>query len=124
MIKISEQLKNLAKISPKSIYIVGGYVRDFFLGYDNNDIDICGALSCDEIMQISTKLGYDCVMVNEKLGTMLISAPNGEKYEYTPFRVENYTRGHSPSEVEFVDDISPDAKRRDFSINCIYILLY
>ena len=33
---------------------------------------------------------------------------------------ESYTSGHSPSEVDFVDDIAVDASRRDFSINSIY----
>lgn len=119
-IEISENLKKLASALPKPLYIVGGFVRDHILGYKTDDIDIASECKVDEMLKVCASLGYKAKVVNEKLGTILI-IKDDEKYEYTPFRVENYIRGqHSPESVEFVSDIGVDCKRRDFTANCIY----
>lgn len=120
-IKISDKLINLAKEIKVPLYIVGGYVRDYFLGFFNDDIDICGSVLPDEMIKVCKKLNYKVNVVNKKLGTLLINPKGDEYYEYTPFRVENYSKGHSPDEVKFVEDIVVDAKRRDFTSNSIYI---
>lgn len=120
-IYISDDLKNLSKEFDGKLYIVGGYVRNALLGLDCSDIDICAPFLVDEVKEKCDRIGYKCKVVNEKLGTLLITSSNDEKYEYTPFRKENYSFGkHSPDDVEFVEDIRIDAKRRDFTINSIY----
>lgn len=120
---LSENLQKLSKefLSENSrLYIVGGYNRNYILGFPLDDIDICGTLHYDEVNAICGKLGYECKEVNKKLGTLLIIA-DGEKYEYTPFRTENYILGkHAPESVVWTDDIRIDAKRRDFTCNAIY----
>lgn len=119
---ISDELKALAKAIDKPLYVVGGYVRDAFMGYISTDIDICSSVSTEHMINISTKLGYNAVVINKKLGTLKIVTKKHEIYEYTPFRRENYEGGkHTPSNVEFVDDINLDAMRRDFTVNCIYV---
>ncbi len=119
-IEISENLKNLASALDCPLYIVGGYVRDNIIGYKTDDIDIASECKVDKMLKVCASLGYKAKVVNEKLGTILIIAGD-EKYEYTPFRVENYIRGqHSPESVEFVNDINVDCRRRDFTANCIY----
>ncbi len=120
---ISENLKLLSsafKECGSTLYIVGGAVRNSIAGLDYSDIDICSNMLGDGVQGVCQKLGFDCKVVNQKLGTMLIMA-GGEQYEYTPFRVENYIRGnHSPEYVEWTDDIKTDARRRDFTCNAIY----
>ncbi len=101
------------------LYIVGGAVRNYMLGLPYADIDICGTLTTDQIMEVASKCGFRSQVVNAKLGTVLITAGN-EQYEYTTFRTENYVAGHSPDSVQFVCDIRLDAKRRDFTINAMY----
>ena len=122
--KLSKNLINIAKEFNKhdgSLYVVGGYVRNFLLGYAQSDIDICGNLKQDKVQEISKKLGFDCKVVNKKLGTLLIIADD-EQFEYTTFRSENYPKSgaHNPSDVVFVNEITVDAKRRDFTVNAIY----
>ena len=119
-IKVSDNLIILAKALSCPLYIVGGRVRDSIIGYNNDDIDICSACSVEEVLDACKKLKYKVDVVNKRLGTLLIRPNENEHYEYTPFRKENYTKGHSPDSVEFVRDISVDASRRDFAINCIY----
>jgi len=121
-IKISDNLIKLAKNMDSPLYLVGGKVRDYYLNYENDDIDICSAIDYEKMVQLCKKLGYKVNVVNKRLGTLLINPSGSEYFEYTPFRIENYTKGnHSPDSVEFVDDIVLDAKRRDFSMNAIYI---
>lgn len=120
--KVSSNLKKLSKEFSKQnhpLYIVGGFVRDNLLGKTPSDIDITSNMSIEDVCQISKSLGFDCKVINKHLGTLLISTKK-EKYEYTRFRKESYSGGHSPQDVQFVDDIKIDALRRDLTINAIY----
>lgn len=123
-IEVSDDLKSLASLftqHDKKLYIVGGFVRNSILNLKETDVDICGEILPDEVIKLSTKLGYRAQVVNSKLGTVLITTKNGNQYEYTTFRSESYVNGnHSPEEVEFVTDIKLDAKRRDFTCNALY----
>lgn len=121
--KVSSSLKKLAKEFDKRnhhLYIVGGFVRDTLLGYTPSDIDITSSMPCDEVEKIVANLGYSCKVINKHLGTLQIRT-NKEEYEYTRFRRESYVdNSHTPSQVQFVDDIAIDYLRRDFTINSIY----
>ena len=125
-INISKNLAELAVIFQQNghpLYIVGGYVRNAILGFCETDIDLCGSATPSEVMSFVPKNMYNIEIVNPKLGTMhLHSRYNDEVYEYTTFRAENYLPGgkHAPSSVDFVRDITLDARRRDFSANAIY----
>lgn len=122
-IKVSENLQNLAKILGKKsdLYIVGGFVRDQLLGLPTGDVDLCGALTVTQIKNLLSKTNYEVKEISKKLGTAKIVCQD-EKYEYSTFRKETYLNNgnHSPSEVEFIQDIKQDAKRRDFTVNCLY----
>lgn len=122
--KVHDEIKLLAEEFLKSghkLYIVGGYVRDSLLSINSEDIDITSSLDTTTVEKICKQLKYKCNTINPKLGTLQIKTPNNI-LEYTRFRIESYTDncGHSPSCVEFVDDINIDVLRRDFTINCLY----
>ncbi len=104
-----------------NLYIVGGYVRNSYLCLSMTDIDICGDLTYDKVLELANSIGFDAHIVNKKLGTVLIKTEDNE-YEYTTFRKENYVEGgaHSPTDVNFVNDIKLDASRRDFTANSLY----
>ena len=120
---ISDNLKKLSKIFHKAspLYIVGGYVRDFLLSKHTNDVDICSSLTTLEVVDLLKNTQFTTNIVNEKLGTIIISIDN-EKYEYTPFRKDNYTLdgSHSPNNIVFNVDIKEDYLRRDFTVNGLY----
>ena len=123
---ISPTLNKLAEVFGTinvPLYIVGGYVRNAFLGFYDTDVDLCSALTPEQVKSLLKGTGFTTKVVNAKLGTLLIKSKFApEEYEYTPFRKENYALGghHSPTEVSFAVDINEDAKRRDFTANCIY----
>lgn len=124
MEKISTNLVKLAETAVaenEKIYIVGGFVRNNLLNAYKTDIDLSGTLNADEICVLAGKCGYSSQVVNQKLGTVLLTGFN-EQYEYTPFRRDIYADGgfHTPEDVEFVKSLEVDAARRDFSINTLY----
>lgn len=114
--KLAFKLKNKA-----DIFIVGGYVRNALMGFCDTDIDIASKLTPDELKSL---LKYSEFKVNDKskkMGTVEIRVDD-EVFEHTTFRKEEYdgTGKHTPIETQFVKDIREDAKRRDFSCNCVY----
>jgi tRNA nucleotidyltransferase (CCA-adding enzyme) len=122
--EVCEELKSLSKEFNKvghKLYIVGGFVRNHLLGLPSEDIDISSSLPLSELGKIVKKLKITSTNINPKLGTTLLNY-NGKKFEYTCFRKESYgnPKKHTPEEVEFVEDIETDCRRRDFSINSIY----
>lgn len=120
---VSKNLIKLAQVfadNDSRLYVVGGWVRNNLCGLALGDIDICGSLHDSALEKVCIEVGFKSKVINEKLGTYVIIAGT-EKYEYTPFRVENYNLGkHAPESVEWTDDIKVDAKRRDFTCNAIY----
>ena len=117
--KVDSILKKLAKEIKKAnhtLYIVGGYVRDNLLEVNSTDIDITSSLDTDTLCELCEKLNLKTTLINKTLGTVQIKNKDCI-YEYTRFRSESYSHGnHTPDKVEFIDDITIDAKRRDFKI--------
>jgi tRNA nucleotidyltransferase/poly(A) polymerase len=95
-------------------YLVGGSVRDLFLGKEPEDFDIATAAPPAAVMQlfprvVPTGLRYGTV-------TVILEKP----IEVTTFRRDGpYRDGRHPSAVEFGTDIEEDLSRRDFTINAI-----
>ncbi len=118
---VSNELKSFAARLPVPLYAVGGCVRDALLGKVSHDMDLCSALRPDEMRRYAHEAGYDCPVVNERLGTVLLCIGD-ERYEHTTFRTESYPQGgaHAPESIAFTDSIRADALRRDFSINALY----
>ncbi len=125
MIKIPAELKTLAEIFEKNgarLYIVGGYVRDSYLRIQSvirNDIDLCSNVKPKKLKQILSGTEFEVKNLNEPLGVMAIYGKR--RYEYATFRKEIYqTESHIPDQVEFINSLEEDSKRRDFKINAIY----
>ena len=121
LIEISENLKKLAKLFPCELYVVGGFIRNTIMQIEKDDVDICSALTVDEIEQLFKDTAFKVKIKSKTLGSALISIKD-EKYEYTTFRKDYYPNGgqHLPEKVQFIKDVKEDAKRRDFSCNAIY----
>ena len=100
-----------------SCYAVGGCVRDALLELTPHDYDLCTAAKPETIAQIFA--GHTLVRSGEKHGTIGVVI-DGAVYEITTYRTEgDYTDGRHPGWVEFVDDITLDLSRRDFTVNAM-----
>lgn len=117
---VPEKLLKLAKLLPKPLYLVGGYVRNSLLTLNDTDIDIASELTPNDLRCLLLDTEYSVTTKSERMGTVLIT--NGDlSFEHTTFRQESYTNGnHQPSKVNFGVSINEDASRRDFTINALY----
>jgi putative nucleotidyltransferase with HDIG domain len=105
-----------AIISP--VYQVGVSVRDELLGKTPKDHDYTTPLTPDEIEAAIKAAGKHAYTIGKRFGTVGIKI-DGEFVEVTTFRTETYEPGNRKPAVEFVDDITHDLARRDFTINAI-----
>ncbi len=120
---LPEKLVSLALSCPKPLYVVGGFVRDFLgkLHAKNADIDICGSMLAEDFSAYAQKAGLVPQAVYKHTGTVKLSDGLGNDFEYTCFRSDKYVRGeHTPAEIYFTEDITLDARRRDFTANAVY----
>jgi tRNA nucleotidyltransferase (CCA-adding enzyme) len=101
----------------KRAWIVGGCVRDLLLGRGVADWDVCTDARPDEVMKLFPK----AIPTGIDHGTVTVVV-KGKHYEVTTLRGETtYTDGRRPDAVHFVDDITADLARRDFTVNAIAI---
>lgn len=106
-------------------FIVGGCVRDLFLGKEPNDWDITTNAAPEQIIAIFEKTDRRVVYENN-FGTVGIINKEQEKVspsyliEITPYRTEGrYSDKRRPDHVSFSDTINEDLMRRDFTINAL-----
>ncbi len=94
-------------------YLVGGCVRDLFMGRKPKDWDVTTNATPEEIIPLFPKTFYE-----NDFGT--VGVVNESVIEVTPYRLEStYSDHRRPDEVVFSKNILDDLKRRDFTINSI-----
>jgi tRNA nucleotidyltransferase (CCA-adding enzyme) len=98
-------------------WIVGGCVRDLLRGDEPKDWDVATDARPDDVIAMFKKV----IPTGIQHGTVTV-VKRGVHYEVTTLRGEGaYTDGRRPDTVEFVDDITADLARRDFTINAMAI---
>lgn len=98
-------------------WIVGGCVRDLLRGKPAKDWDVATDARPEEVVTMFRKV----IPTGIQHGTVTVLL-RGTPYEVTTLRGEGaYSDGRRPDSVEFVDDITADLARRDFTFNAIAI---
>jgi len=112
------------------LYLVGGSVRDKLMNLPHTDLDFATPAQPDEIEAAIRKAGFKAYTMGKRFGTLAfkykpnkdspsaLQTPNSELIEITTFRTEKYDNSRKPT-VEFVNDISMDLSRRDFTVNAL-----
>lgn len=104
------------------IALVGGPVRDAFLGRPLNDLDFTTSARPDEIERIIAPLATAVWDVGRAFGT--IAAHCGDMtVEITTYRADTYDGASRKPEVEFGDTLEGDLFRRDFTMNAMALTL-
>ena len=114
---LEEALKLLKKITDHSYnaYIVGGFVRDYILGIESNDIDINTNATPKQIREIFE----ESCLPSEDYGSVTVIY-KGIRFEITTFRKEiKYINNRKPVEIEYINNLYEDLIRRDFTINTL-----
>lgn len=105
-------------------YLVGGCVRDIFIGRKPKDWDITTNARPEQIQATFPKTVYEntfgtVAIVDEKTTDETLKI-----IEITPYRTEStYSDRRHPDNVSFSDHVEDDLKRRDFTVNAIAINL-
>ena len=98
-------------------YLVGGYPRDLYLGRDSIDYDICTNATPKELKNIFG----NSILPTEQYGSVTLMS-QGMRFEITTFRKDiKYLNNRKPIEIEYVDNLLDDLKRRDFTMNTMCI---
>ena len=112
--------KNFAAIFAKNgfkLYLVGGSTRDFLLRRDLGDFDVATDATPSDMEEFLPDGDFRF----RRFGNVNYYF-DGYKFEITTLRKEGeYTDFRHPSYIKYVTKVEDDFKRRDFTINAIYI---
>ncbi len=98
-------------------YAVGGCIRDYFLGLQIHEFDLCSSATPQEVHACFE--GERLLDTGLKHGTVTLLS-EGESFEITTFRSDgSYSDKRHPDQVYFSTSILEDLKRRDFTINAM-----
>ena len=123
--RVRNVLDKIGKIGDRlnfSVFMVGGFVRDLFLGIKNYDLDIVVE---GEGIKFARELGKDLggrVRSHEKFGTAIVILADGFKIDVATARREFYEYPAAFPKVE-LSSIKKDLYRRDFTINAMAVQL-
>jgi poly(A) polymerase len=116
------KLGNLFTKAGYELSLVGGPVRDAFLGRETNDLDFTTSANPDQILAVlkgNVDAHWD---IGREFGT--IGARIGEStVEITTYRADQYESDSRKPHVAFGNDLNDDLFRRDFTVNAMALRL-
>jgi poly(A) polymerase len=116
---ISKEIEEIFNIFGEDIRLVGGCVRDMILDKPVADYDFACKLSPSKIIEKLNINNITAIPTGIKFGT-ITAVVNHKNFQITTLRNDfNYDGRHC--QVDFTDDFFEDAKRRDFTINALYL---
>ena len=111
------QVSHIAEQLNTRAFVIGGFVRDYFLGIPNDDIDIVVEGSGIKFAQKFADAVGGELTVYENFGTAMVHYGD-QKVEFVGARKEHYERGSRKPYCEN-GTLEDDQKRRDFTINAM-----
>nr|WP_228387126.1 CCA tRNA nucleotidyltransferase [Ornithinicoccus halotolerans] len=102
--------------------LVGGPVRDSFLGRVSPDLDFTTSARPEQIEQVLTGWADQLWDVGRRFGT-IGARRRGTTVEVTTYRADAYEPGTRKPVVAFGDDLAEDLVRRDFTVNAMALRL-
>lgn len=121
----SPSVSRLAKAFADAGYelaLVGGPVRDAFLGHDVHDLDFTTNARPDDILRIVEPISEAQWDIGRDFGTIGAQIA-GEKVEITTYRADHYDGKTRKPEVAFGTSLEEDLIRRDFRVNAMAVRL-
>src|SRR4051794_6399613 len=107
--------------------LVGGPVRDLFLGRTSPDLDFTTNATPDEILAVAKKWADSHWEMGREFGTIGFRKRNAAKevllIEITTYRAEAYDSESRKPVVAFGRSLIDDLQRRDFSVNSMALRL-
>ena len=113
--KIKNVLLKLENAGFKA-YVVGGFVRDYLLGNPSFDVDISTDAYPTDVRKI-----FNLSEVSDENYGRIYYKDYKYNYDITTFRSEEKYENRKPIKYDYIKEISEDIKRRDFTINSLYM---
>ena len=102
----------------EGVWLVGGCVRDAWLGTPSTDVDLCTTCTPDRLL---TLFGDRAIPTGVDFGTVTVKGNDGH-FEITTLRTESlYRDGRRPEQVNWGNSLSEDLSRRDFTFNSMAV---
>src|SRR5690349_6855133 len=98
--------------------LVGGPVRDVFLGGRPGDLDLTTDAVPDRVLEITRKWADKTWTVGIEFGTIGLRKRD-EIFEITTYRSEAYDRTSRKPDVQYGTSLAADLERRDFTVNAM-----
>ncbi|MDE7006363.1 MAG: CCA tRNA nucleotidyltransferase [Alistipes sp.] len=114
---IFRRISRLAEAQGVKAFVVGGYVRDYYLCRPSTDIDIVVVGSGVALAEALGRELHTKVSVFKTFGTAMLRA-GGVEVEFVGARRESYTHDSRKPQVE-AGTLEDDQRRRDFTINAL-----
>jgi poly(A) polymerase/tRNA nucleotidyltransferase (CCA-adding enzyme) len=110
-----QKMNSLFEAAGFEAYLVGGAVRDEFMGKGAHDWDVATNAKPEEVITIFHRV----IPTGIKHGTVTVHFMK-QAIEVTTFRTESdYSDGRHPDKVEYAGHIEEDLSRRDFTMNAM-----
>ena len=103
-------------------YLVGGTVRDAFLGATSPDVDLSTDATPDEVQRLASGWADDLWLQGARFGTVAMHK-GGLRLEVTTYRADVYRPESRKPTVSYGTRIEEDLVRRDFTINAMALRL-
>jgi poly(A) polymerase len=119
---VVERLAAAFAAAGHELALVGGPVRDAFLGRPVSDLDFTTSARPDDILAIVTPISETQWDIGREFGT-IGALVQGEPVEITTYRADAYDGATRKPLVKFGDSLEGDLARRDFSVNAMALRL-
>lgn len=117
MPSIPDEVFQIQRAIGSEVRIAGGAVRDFMMGVEPKDWDMCTQATPDVVIAAAEAAGLRHIAPGLEHGTVTFII-NNVSFEVTTLRIDTDCDGRH-AVVEFTDDWEADARRRDLTINAM-----
>ena len=114
----ADELGRLFASRGHELALVGGPVRDVFLGRTPGDLDLTTDATPARVLEIINDWADQFWTVGIEFGTVGMRK-GGEVFEITTYRSEQYTGRSRKPDVEYGKSLTEDLSRRDFTVNAM-----
>jgi len=116
-LELFTKIFNLFYDNGYSLFMVGGTVRDYLLGLELFDMDVVTDATPNQMKDFLPDADYTFA----KFGSVKLKVDN-VKFDVTTMRKESqYEDARHPNRVVFCRSLDEDVRRRDFTINGLYM---
>jgi poly(A) polymerase len=115
---LAAELGGLFAVAGHELALVGGSVRDVFLGRRPGDLDLTTDAPPERVLELIAGWADQVWTIGIGFGTVGLRK-GSDTFEITTYRSEHYERGSRKPEVQYGTSLQDDLSRRDFTVNAM-----